>query len=801
MQKILIITISHKAKDVRLYYKLAKTLSEKFQVSILHNNSNSGDYDEDIRLIALNKLSKAQFIIQAAIQIKLLMADIVVLVEPILLTLVNPSSKTKFVYDCHEFFNLAQKEKSLNKSKQFIDSFLHDKLEKSFVPKLNACITVNDLITQKYQAMGTHSITIPNYPEIHDISNPETSEIVYDFIYAGGLSPMRGIKEIIQATFAIKKIMPNIKVLLIGTEQITGFRNECLDLIDRLNLKASISLMESIPFEQIYAKYHQSRCGICMLSPEISRYKYALPIKLLEYLNAGLLVITNDFPMTKQISQSSKGILTAKFSAEDIANKMLKIITMTEEDITEHKDIAKKLITEKYNWQLLAPKLINLFDQLASTRKTALLISYFFPPLGGAGVQRPLKLAKYAKDSNWDLVVLTIEDIVFHSYDESLLQEIESEVIRADSWDIMSLIQKIKIFRKESLGDKVDKAYFETNDFKKRLVKSLFFIDEKIGWFIPAVLRGIKQVIKQDFNAIIVTIYPPSSLLIAYTIAKLTNLPLFIDYRDHWTLSSYFDFTNQSSRDSYHKLEKFFLTRARGIITIGQIMKEELADSFKLAKDKIAVSYNGFDDEDFNEDSTNLLLSAKNKRTSMKGKISIGYIGNMYKHRTSKYFLQALQELISEGKVKKNEIEINFMGNYYVEEIEVFNNSALSDIINIQAQQEHQIAIKEMQRQDILLLLIASKSGKNVLTGKIFEYLRTNKPILALVPQGGEAEALLKKVGNPWIASLEDINTIKEQILLVLDFIRNNGSVSFDIGEYSRRNQVKKFFAFIEEKL
>lgn len=800
MKTILIVTISHKAKDVRLYYKIAKSLSERFSVTILHNQANLSDYDEDIKLIGLNNLSKTQFLIQAALQITLTSPNVAILIEPILLTLVNPTAKTKYVYDCHEFFNLAQKEKSLNKGKQFIDTFLHENLEKRFIPKLNACITVNDLITQKYQSMGTHSITIPNYPQNQTGPKNLSEESIYDFVYAGGLSPMRGIKEIIQATFFVKQVFPQIKVLLLGKEQISGFRDECLNLIDQLYLTDNITLIEAIPFDQVYDKYYQSKCGICMLSPNITRYKYALPIKLLEYLDAGLLVITNDFPMTKQISQSSQGIITAKFTAQDLANKMLKIITLSDSDIEKHKIIAAKLISEKYNWELVAPRLINLFERLTNTSKKALLISYFFPPLGGAGVQRPLKIAKYAKESNWDVSVLTIEDIVFHSYDQSLLNEIDSEVIRADSWDIMSLLQKIRVLKTEDIGKKVDKAYFQTDDFKKKLVKALFFMDEKIGWFIPAVLKGLKQVIKEDFSAIIVTIYPPSSLLIAYTIAKIADIPLFIDYRDHWTLSSYFDFSNQTSRKAYHKLEGFFLNKARGIITIGQVMKKELAESFKISQSKIAVSYNGYDDEDFKQVSQTLALSS-GPTLSTKKKINIGYIGNMYKHRTSKYFLQAIQDLITQQEISKDEIQINLMGNYYFEEQEVFTKSGLQDIIKISPQAEHHIAIKEMLKQDILLLLIATKSGKNVLTGKIFEYLKSNKPILALVPKAGEAEYMLKKIGNPWLAPLEDIDAIKSQTLAIINFVKRGNRVNFDISDYSRRTQVKKIFSFIEERI
>lgn len=799
MKKILIVTISHKAQDVRLYYKLSRTLTKRYDVAILHNNKDVGDYDDDIKLIGLNKLSKVNFLLQAALRIRLITPAVVIVVEPILLSLVSPTSHTKYVYDCHEFFNLAQREKSLNKRKQALDTFLHAQLERIFVRQLAACITVNDILTNHYEQLGTKTITIPNYPVSKRIE-VKSEKKTYDFIYAGGLSPSRGIKEIIQATFMVSKVYPQVRVLIMGKEQIKGFKTECAELIATLCLEKNIELIDAIPYEEVYQKYAQAVCGICILSPDTPRYKYALPIKLLEYLDAGLLVITNDFPVNKQIYNQSAGILTTAFAPEAIANKMLKIITKTDEQIVEHQQIVHALIDDKYNWGLLESKLLNLFKDITSTNKRALLISYFFPPLGGAGVQRPLKIAKYAHESDWEVDVLTIDEIVFHSYDPSLLAEIDNEVIRADSWDVMSLLNKIKNITLPGVGEKVDKAYFETNDFKKKLVKSLFFIDEKIGWFIPAVLKGIRQVLKQEYNAIIVTIHPPSSLLIAYVLAKITNLPFFIDYRDHWTLSSYFDFSCDKSRQAYHHLEKFFLTNSRGVITIGKIMKQELQANFELAEEKVSVAYNGFDESDF---VGTIAIPAKNCETkhSSGNTINIGYIGNMYKERTSKYFLTALNELIKEQKINRDEIKVNFMGNYYVEEMNVIEASGLQDIITITPQQEHKIALEAMQKSNILLLLIDTASGKNVLTGKMFEYLRCNRPILGLVPESGEAELLLSKLGNPWTSPLENVDLIKVQLQAIYDFVKEDGKVEFEVEEYSRSVQVKNIFSFIEGRI
>ncbi len=787
MKSILIVTISHKAKDVRLYHKIAKTLAQKYKVIILHNNQQEVCAEENIDLIALDNQVRKVFLATAMSYIVSLKPDVVVVVEPILLVLAKVFTKLKFVYDCHEFFGLAQREKSSSKLKQMMNEKLHHKLESQTIPLLHACITVNDILTNKFTEYGVNSYTIPNYPMLSEVAYSNNK--VYDFVYVGGLSPERGISEIIQAIKVLVVTHPSVKVLIIGKELISGYYDELQAKIKSLNLEDNIILKQEIPHTQVEGYLAQSKCGLCLLSPKVTRYKYALPIKLLEYLNAGLLVITNNFPFNKKIYNSSEGIFTSEFNASAIATEMCKSISLSEEKRLSHANVVKKIVKEKYSWNMLEAKLMAIFDKITSSQKKGLMIAYFFPPLGGAGVQRPLKFTKYAKELNWDFDVLTVKDIMFHSYDDSFLKEIDNTIIRAESLDLMSLAQKIKLLTSKEKNSP-DSTYFKTSEFKKKLIKSLFFMDDKIGWVIPAIMKGMTNFLKNDYNVVIVSIYPVSSLLIGWILARLFNKPFIIDYRDHWTLSSYFDFTNDFSRQQYKRLEKFFLDQASGVLTIGQVMKQELIDEFNINSEKIQVMYNGYDKEDFVQG-----LQKVNK------KITISYVGNMYKHRTSKYFLEAVKQLIDEGKINSHEIAIEYMGNYYVEELSVIENSGLVSIINITSQQEHELAIKKMQDSDILLLLIGTKSGKNVLTGKVFEYLKCNKAILGLVPNGGEAEQLLNSLGNPWTCQAEDVESIKKQLLAIIDFVKARKSVEWNIEDFSRFEQTKKAITFIEKCL
>ncbi|OQY37665.1 MAG: hypothetical protein B6226_04970, partial [Candidatus Cloacimonetes bacterium 4572_65] len=439
MKHIVIVTISHQAKDVRLYYKLAKTLSQRYNVTILHNQDEVHSDDESINLVRLNIGNKLAFIGGVVGYLVTTKPEIVVIVEPILLTLTKLYPFTKYVYDCHEFFGLAQREKSADEFTQKRDSYIHTKLEKSTIPNLHACITVNEILTDHYSQLGVNTVTIPNFPIIKSRERLVESKR-YDFIYLGGLSDARGIKEIIRAASEIKEETSNLKILIVGKEQIEGFSNETRELIKSLDLTKNIEIRSAVPYQEVAKLLAQAKCGICMLSPKTVRYKYALPIKLLEYLDAGLLVITNDFPYNKKIYNSSEGIFTSKFSVEDIASNMRKALLVEPTEAEQHQLRMREMIDSKYSWNLLEPLLLDTFDNLVSSSRRALMLAYFFPPLGGAGVQRPLKFVKYSKNLGWNIDTLTIKDTVFHSYDDTFLKEINSDILRAGSWDIMSIL-------------------------------------------------------------------------------------------------------------------------------------------------------------------------------------------------------------------------------------------------------------------------------------------------------------------------------------------------------------------------
>ncbi len=415
-----------------------------------------------------------------------------------------------------------------------------------------------------------------------------------------------------------------------------------------------------------------------------------------------------------------------------------------------------------------------------------LLFAYFYPPLGGPGVQRPVKLVKYLKKFGWNTDVITVKDIVFHSYDDELAKEDMSEnLFQAPSIDPMSILKKVGGKTKNTRN-----VYFGTPEKIKRIIRNSFPIDDKIGWFPGAWKIAIQQVKTKKYDAVMATMGPYTSGLLAYKVSKKYDIPLIIDYRDHWTLNPYIRYSTRLLQKNAERWEKKFLEKACLISTVGIVMKDELIQKFgSHLSNKIHVMYNGYDEEDFKE-----IPKTNNKN------IIIRYIGNFYGHQSPKYFITALELLANKGKLPQN-IKFEFIGNYHHSILNILNKSSIADKIKIIHQVSHKEAIELMIDSDGLLIFVAQHRGKNVITGKLLEYLRCQKPVFAMIPLEGEAAKILKQAGHHFIVPMEDPKLIAERFsafIMNLEYVENEKIFT---DHYSRDKQTKAFLKILEMKI
>lgn len=418
-----------------------------------------------------------------------------------------------------------------------------------------------------------------------------------------------------------------------------------------------------------------------------------------------------------------------------------------------------------------------------------LLFAYFYPPLGGPAVQRPLKLVKYLNEFGWETDVISVRDIVYHSRDESLLIEDKSRSVhRTKSLDVMASLKKATNNRNEISN----KIYFKTPEFLKSVVRNSFFIDDKIGW-LPFALQAARGLCRSNkYDAVMATIGPYTSGLAAYKISKEFNLPLVIDYRDHWNLGLFKSYLTPLHRHHALMWERKILDQATMVSVVGRIIGQELAAEFgdNLAK-KMQIMYNGWDEADY----TNTVVQKSGE------KIQIRYVGNFYSSYSPQYFIKAMEELYSTGNLPED-VEFNFIGNYYREIQDMLLKVPFHTQMKIIPQVEHPEAVEYVTSSDGMLLFIAPFGSKGVISGKLFEYLRAGKEILSMLPLDGEAAEILRKSGYDLVTTFDDINSIKENFL---ELYRRIKAKKLDVKPvdpiYNRKNQTELFVQRLEREI
>lgn len=394
--------------------------------------------------------------------------------------------------------------------------------------------------------------------------------------------------------------------------------------------------------------------------------------------------------------------------------------------------------------------------------KKALMIAYDYPPLGGGGVFRTLKFTKYLSQFGFQPYVLTVKNPMYTTRDPTLLREIPSEV---------------KVFRTFSFEHRALRAPRLLNID----LKWFYTPDVNIGWLPFAVHAGAKIIKRENIDVIFATFPLATSLLIGFLLKKKTKKPLVIDFRDLWTDSPFTEYPTKLHESVEKKMEEAIITHADYVIVVSDSMKKSLIKRYPFTKSKIEVITNGFDPEDFK----NL------KKKEPPNKFRITHTGSLYGVRTARPFLLALKELIEEKADLREKIETTFVGRYGKETPLLVKNFRLEDVAKLVRYISHKECLELMLNSHVLLLLITAKGpkGKGILTGKLFEYLASHRPILAVAPEGGAAANVIESVKAGTVVSPNNIQLIKQTVFEFYEKWKQGklAKITSDITKYNRR--------------
>lgn len=425
--------------------------------------------------------------------------------------------------------------------------------------------------------------------------------------------------------------------------------------------------------------------------------------------------------------------------------------------------------------------------------KKVLIITYYWPPSGGAGVQRVLKFAKYLPEFGWEPIILTIEDGDSPITDESLLKDIPEncKVYKTDSWQPYNLYRMFtgkKKSQKIPSDILIKKNPTITERISNWIRLNLFIPDAKIGWIPYAVNKAVEIIENKKIDLIFSSSPPHTVQLIAAKVAKKTKLKWIADYRDPWLEMLH----NQNAKrfclseklDAY--FEKKSLSAPNEILTISKGMVDILSSK---VKNNYNIIPNGFDESDFE-----VCEFEKNNE------FIIVYTGVMSSTRVPDVFLKSL------AKVKKKlnaKFKIQIAGKVCNEFVELIDKYKLNDNYEYLGYLEHKDSTKLLQKSDCLLLVVDNiPNNIGFLTGKIFEYLGCRKPIFAIGPVNGNANEIIKTSDSGVMVDYYDEENTYEQVkIFYKSWEENKDNFKFNVEIYSRKYLTKQLAEILDKNI
>lgn len=430
--------------------------------------------------------------------------------------------------------------------------------------------------------------------------------------------------------------------------------------------------------------------------------------------------------------------------------------------------------------------------------KKVLIITYYWPPSGGGGVQRWLKFVKYFRQYGIEPIVFTPENPERPSLDDSLINEIPEniEVIRNIIWEPYSFYKK---FTGRKKSEKIQTAFLSEKKSKSSLLEDIsiwirgnFFIPDARKFWIKPSVKYLEEYLKNNkVDAIITTGPPHSAHMIGLHLKNKSNIPWLADFRDPWTNIDYYkDLKLSKSADrKHHKLEKMVLENADAVSVISPGMSREFDG---IVKRNYHIIPNGYDEEDIN-------TTIENKKSDY---FILSHIGSLTKTRTPQSLLKVLGEMVIENKEFASKLKIRNVGKLDINALETIKKYKLESYLELIDYLPHNEVISEQATASMLLLLVNNTpNAKLILTGKIFEYLASGRPIICIAPTDGDAANVIKDTQCGKVFDFDDTKNLKEYLIQSFDKFTKGELINNckGINKYSRQKLTEKMSEAIQK--
>ncbi len=392
--------------------------------------------------------------------------------------------------------------------------------------------------------------------------------------------------------------------------------------------------------------------------------------------------------------------------------------------------------------------------------KKVLIITYYWIPSGGAGVQRWVKFAKYLRQYGWEPIIYTPENPEYPSIDHSFEKDIPADitVLKTPIWEPYNVYRNLTGKKNQA----INAGFISENKkqgWKDKLsiwIRGNFLIpDPRRFWIKPSVGFLSDDLKENPVDAIITTGPPHSMHLIGMGLKKnFPSLPWVADFRDPWTNIDFYKDLNLTwlADKIHHKLEREVLQKADTVLVVSRGMEEEFAP---MKPKKLQVITNGYDESDVQVGTL-----------ALDGRFSISHIGTLNAARNPRIVWKVLSEICAENVDFKKDLQIQLVGKVDFSVLEDIQSYGLQEQLLKIDYLSHSEAIAKQNTSQVLMLLInQSGNAKGILTGKFFEYLAAKRPILAVGPTDGDAAVVLNETGAGVMVDFADEQATKTAIL------------------------------------
>ena len=408
-----------------------------------------------------------------------------------------------------------------------------------------------------------------------------------------------------------------------------------------------------------------------------------------------------------------------------------------------------------------------------------LIITYYWPPSGGPGVQRVLKFCKYLNETDWKPIILTVENGDFPVFDQTLEKDVVGyEIYKSKSY---SLHKIFNFFNKNSTTPTFQLSSAKQDGFLIKLFRwirlNMVIPDGRVGWYFDSINIGKKIFRENKIDAIFSSAPPYTTHLIAKNLAMLKNLPWIADFRDPWT-DRFYNYENKRwwiTRKLDKVLENSVINSAQKCVTVSKEISRSFKGDFK-------VIHNGYDEEDF-------LNVYPNKEEE---NVVIRYLGTMTKSQNPKNFF----DVISKLNYNQIKYKVELIGNIHPDVKVYIQNQGFEKFVEFISYVDHGEAIQKMVNSHFLLLVIPNTAkNKGIVTGKLFEYIRSMSKIIMIGPLDSDAAEIINDTSSGRCFDYDN----STDIVQYLESGKYPETINFE--KYSRKNLTSELVKTLEKMI